>query len=142
MPYQEDKAYVLELNGKDLLFMTSIELVTFAARILDSKKAQEITAIKVRDLTIITDYFLIAGGTSTTQVKALADEIEVKLSEKGIEPLRTEGRNGAEWIVLDYNEVIIHIFYTETREVYKLERLWNDGVQVDLSEILKGGDNG
>lgn len=80
-------------------------------RALDSKRAEDIQVIGVGDLTILGDYFVIANGTSTTHTRTLADEVEYKLSEEGIEPIRREGRgNGSSWIVLDYGDVIVHVF--------------------------------
>lgn len=117
--------------------MTQNEIISTAVKALDSKKAEDIKLIGIKDLTIIADYFIIANGTSSTQTKALADEVEFRLSEKGLKPTRTEGYQGANWIILDYSDVVIHVFYKETRSFYSLERLWSDGEQVDISEFLK-----
>lgn len=111
--------------------MTDNEILTIAVKAIDSKRGENIRIIKIDELTVIADYFIIANGSSTTQVKALADEVEFKLSEAGLEPRRTEGYQGANWIVLDYIDVVIHIFHKETRDFYDLERLWQDGVEVD-----------
>lgn len=104
---------------------------------LDSKKAQDIQAIGIRDLTILADYFVIATGTSSTQVKALADEVEFVLKGQGEFPARIEGYQGANWIVLDYQDIVVHIFYAQTRNFYSLERLWQDGEQLNIDEYLK-----
>ena len=116
--------------------MTQEEMLTAAVRILDEKKAEDIRVIGIRDLTIIADYFIIANGISTTHTKALADELEFKLKEQGIEPRQIQGNNGGGWIVMDYSDIVIHIFYKETREFYNLERLWSDGTEVDISKYL------
>ncbi len=116
--------------------MTTQEKLEKIVKILDKKKAEDIQALKVTDLTILADYFVIASGTSTTQVKALADEVEFQLGEAGIEPRGTEGFRGANWIVLDYDDIIVHVFYQDAREEYQLERLWADGEQVDISAWL------
>lgn len=116
--------------------MTGLELLRAAAAVLDAKKAHDIRAIRVEDLTIVAGYFLFASATSTTQAKSLADELEFQLKGQGVTPSRVEGYQSAQWILLDYGEVIVHIFYGETREFYSLERLWADGEQVDLSDIL------
>lgn len=116
--------------------MTDIEILKEGVRALDSKKAYDIKILKVRDLTILANYFVIVSGTSTTQVKALADEVEFKLSQKGEEPKQVEGRQSSNWIVLDYIDVVFHVFYTETREFYDLERLWQDGEEIDPAEFL------
>ena len=94
--------------------------------------------IGVKNLTILGDYFVIANGTSTTHTKTLADEVEYQMTKLGIEPLHREGRgNGSNWIVLDYNDIIIHVFYKETRAFYQLERLWADGEKMDVTAWLK-----
>lgn len=108
---------------------------------LDSKRAEDIQAIKIGDLTIIADYFIIADGTSNTHTKALAEEVEFKMTQLGIEPSRTEGYQGQTWIVLDYGDVVVHVFYNETRDHYNLERLWSDGTNVDISEYLVKEEN-
>ena len=112
--------------------MTSLELAKEIAKILDSKKGVEITAISVKDLTIISDYFVIASGTSSTQVKALADAVEMKLKEQGVAPNKIEGHRSNTWILMDYGTVIVHVFLNETRDFYQLERLWADGEKVDI----------
>lgn len=103
---------------------------------LDSKRGEDICAIGVGDLTIVADYFIIANGSSTTQTKALAEEVEFKMSQLGVEPLRKEGYQGQTWIVLDYGDVVVHVFYKETRDYYNLERLWSDGKEIDISGYL------
>ena len=117
--------------------MESKELMEAVVQILDSKKADDIRAIRIGDLTIIADYFVIAAGSSNTQVKMLADEVEYQLSQKGIKPHATEGYRSESWIVLDYSGVVVHVFLRETREFYNLERLWADGEQIDISHLLK-----
>ena len=116
--------------------MTDNEILTIAVKAIDSKRGENIRIIKIDELTVIADYFIIANGSSTTQVKALADEVEFKLSEAGLEPKRTEGYQGANWIVLDYIDVVIHIFHKETRDFYDLERLWQDGVEISPQTYL------
>jgi ribosome-associated protein len=118
------------------MFLNSLKLAQSVVKILDSKKAQDIQAIKIRNLTIVSDYFIIASATSTTQVKALVDEVDYRLSELGIKPERIEGYQSASWIILDYLDVVVHIFYTQTREFYSLERLWADGEKLELDNLL------
>ena len=103
------------------------ELVTRIANILYEKKAQNIVALNVKDLTVITDAMLIATGRSTIQVRTLADEVEEKMTEMGMDPIRKEGHQEGRWIVLDYGEVLVHIFHPEEREYYNIDRLWMDG---------------
>ena len=114
---------------------TALEAIVKA---LDSKRAEDIQVIGVKNLTILGDYFVIANGTSTTHTKTLADEVEYQMTKLGVEPLHREGRgNGSNWIVLDYNDIIVHVFYKETRDFYQLERLWADGEKMDLTDWLK-----
>ena len=116
--------------------MTTQEKLEKIVRILDEKKAQDIQAIGITNLSIIADYFIIATGTSTTQVKSLADEVEYQLGLAGVEPRGVEGVRSANWIVLDYNDIVVHVFYRDTRAEYQLERLWADGEQVDIAGFL------
>lgn len=118
--------------------MTDIEMVKKAVQILDNKKAVDIKVIKIGDISVLANYFIIATGTSSTQVKSLADEVDFKFAtEDKIEPHNREGYQSGNWIVLDYIDVIIHVFHTETREFYDLERLWQDGEQINIEEFLK-----
>ena len=116
--------------------MTSLELAAVAARAMDSKKAKDIRVLKVEDLTVLTDYFVICTGSSATQVKALADEVEYQLGQAGVKPLRREGMDARNWILLDYGDVIVHAFNREDRLFYDLERIWRDGKTfVDVNEL-------
>ena len=117
--------------------MESLELAKLVAGWLDNKKAQDVQVIGIADISSIGDYFVIAGCGSNTQVKALSDEVEMKLKGKGIDPYRIEGVSTGNWIVMDYGSVLIHIFHHSAREFYKLERIWADGEKVDISDILK-----
>ncbi|MDE6727723.1 MAG: ribosome silencing factor [Oscillospiraceae bacterium] len=116
--------------------MTDREELEIAVKALDSKKAEKITALKVADLTILANYFVIASATSTTQVKALADAVEYHLEQAGVTPKNVEGVQSRNWIVLDYIDVIVHVFTEEARDFYQLEHLWADGEKIDLSDIL------
>lgn len=100
------------------------ELVLNIANILHEKKAQNIVALNVKDLTIVTDCMLIATGRSTIQVRTLAEEVEDRMSELGYVPARKEGHQESRWIVLDYGEVLVHIFHMEDRDFYRLDKLW------------------
>ena len=120
--------------------MESKDLVKLVVTSLNKHKAEDIQIIGIRDLTVIADYFVIANGTSTTQVKALADYLEKELSEQGITPLRIEGYSSANWILLDYGSVAVHIFLDELRRFYDLERLWSDAVKVIVDPVTPGND--
>lgn len=117
--------------------MNSLELVKQIVKALDGKKADKIDVIQISDLTIISDYFVIASANNTTHVKALADEVEFELKNSGRATARVEGYQNANWIVLDYSDVVVHVFYEETRNFYNLEKLWSDGKKIDLEELLK-----
>ncbi len=112
--------------------METINLATQAAKILDDKKAHNIKVIKVRDLTVMSDYLVIANGTSSTHVRSLADDVEFLLKEDGITPVRKEGFHTKNWFVIDYGNVIVHVFSEEARDFYDLERLWADGEIIPL----------
>ena len=103
------------------------ELALLAAKTLDEKKALDIRLLDVGMMTVITDYMIICSGRASTQVKALTDAVEEKLSEAGIEPRRKDGTSEGRWAVLDYGTVMIHIFHEQERAYYQLERLWSDG---------------
>lgn len=110
--------------------------IEIIAKAIDSKRGEDIRIIGIGDLTILADYFVIANGSSTVQTKAIAEEIEYRLSQEGLEPHHTEGYGPNNWIVLDYRDVVVHVFNTETRDQYKLERLWSDGTEVDVSKFI------
>ena len=116
--------------------MTELELAREIVKVLDNKKGMDIKLIEIAEHSIVADYFVIVSGTSNTHVKALADEVEYELTQKGIEPNHIEGR-ATGWILLDYNSVLVHVFTGETREYYNLERLWQDARTIDISEIVE-----
>ena len=103
--------------------------------VLDAKKAQNIKVLHVEDQTVITDYFVICTGNSSTQVKSLGGEVEYKLGLRGVDPVHFEGRDNNGWIVLDYSSVIVHIFSRENRDFYKLEKLYGDSREVVFEGI-------
>lgn len=115
--------------------LSSLQLVKCAVEALESKKANDIQVIEVADLTVLTEYFVLCSGTSTTQIKTLADAVEFFLKEKGSPPIRVEGYQSGNWIVVDFGNVIVHVFHTEMREFYNLERLWADGKKIDIGTI-------
>lgn len=116
--------------------MTPKEIALAAAAALDEKKGGEIAAIEITDLTTLADYFVIASGSSNTQINALCDAVEKKLKELGEMPLRREGYRDGTWVLLDYGCVAVHVFSQEAREFYDLERLWRDGKRLDLTGVL------
>ena len=116
--------------------MTSYEQAILTAKALSSKKGLDIQVIEIRDVSVLADYMVIATGTSSTHVKALADEVEYKLDEAGISVSHIEGYRSNSWILLDYVDVIVNVFSDEAREFYDLERLWQDGKTIDLTGII------
>ena len=112
------------------------ETVNKIVKILDSKKARDIIVLNIGPLTTITDYFVIATGGSTPQVQALADTLEEELLKDGIKTKNKEGYNSADWILLGFEDVIVHIFKGETREFYNLEHIWKDAEDVNILDIV------
>ena len=116
--------------------MEAYDILKVAANAVNDRKAKDLFAVEVGDITILADYLLMATATSSTHVRALAEEVEDKLSKLGVEPHHIEGK-ATGWILLDYDEVIVHIFSREAREFYGLDRIWSDGNVLDLDEILE-----
>ena len=129
---------IINDNQRDLPEEKALEsgkaLALKIASILDEKKAHDIKIINVNKKTIIADYFVIAGGSSRTQVNSLADEVEYKLGLEGIVPTRIEGRGDGSWVILDFNSVIVHVFGRDARDFYKLEKLWAEGTTIDFNQ--------
>lgn len=105
--------------------MTSKEIVDKAIEALESKKGIDIEVLDVADKTTLADYFVIASGSSTTQIKALADEVEYLVkTDMGLYPDHVEGRSGDRWVLIDYRDVVVHVMHPEERANYNLEKLW------------------
>mgnify|MGYP001826984489 FL=1 len=105
----------------------AIEAALAAAAAIDDKKGLDIALLDISELLVVTDIFVIASGTSNRHVRSLADEAEAKLkAELDRQPLRREGREHSRWVLLDYGDLVIHVFDEETRDYYQLERLWAD----------------
>lgn len=111
------------------------KIAEIAVKAIDSKRGNDIELIRVGDITVLTDYFIVATANSNTQLKAIADEVEYKLSEQGIEPHHIEGEK-TEWICLDYVGVVIHILVKDKRDFYQIERLWEDGEKVNIDNLI------
>lgn len=116
--------------------MNEKDKMTELVKILDAKKAADICALRVEDKTIIAEYFVICTAGSLTQLRALADEVQDKMAEKGEYPLKIEGKNESGWILVDFGGVILHIFTAKMREFYDLERLWSEAPAVDIGGLL------
>lgn len=115
--------------------MTAKEIAKNAFLFLDEKKAIDIKIIDISNVTVIADYFIICGGSNSRQLQALADNVEEKLGKMGVIPRSSEGYQNANWILLDYQDVIIHIFNQEQRLFYDLERIWVDGKMLEIADL-------
>ena len=111
----------------------SKEMTRLAIQAWEDKKGNDIRVIDIQDVSIIADYFIIASGNNRNQVQTMADNAEEVLGRAGFEPRQLEGYGTASWILMDYNDIIIHIFSEEDRLFYDLERIWRDGKSVDIS---------
>ena len=110
-------------------------MAKIAYEALDEKKGEDIKIIEIGEITTIADYFIIANGTNTSQVDALVAAVEEALGRQGYEPKRIEGVRSASWILMDYGDVVVHVFSKEDRLFYDLERIWRDGKAVDPSAL-------
>ena len=113
----------------------SKETAKLAVHALEEKKAKDIRIIDISDLTVLAEYFIIASGNNRNQVQAMADEVEDALYKAGMEPKQVEGYQTANWILLDYQDIIIHIFDEENRLFYDLERIWRAGHETTKEEL-------
>jgi ribosome-associated protein len=116
--------------------MTAYEKAVKIAQALSNKLGIDIKLIEITDVTVLADYMVIATGGSSTQVKAMADEVEYQLEESGEKVSHVEGHRSNSWILLDYSDVIVNVFNQEARAFYDLERLWQDGKEIDLTDII------
>ncbi len=113
----------------------SKKMVKLAYHALEEKKGEDITVIEIKDISIIADYFIIANGSNSSQVDALVDSVKETLGKEGFEPKRIEGVRSASWILMDYGDVIVHVFSKEDRLFYNLERIWRDGKTVTREQL-------
>lgn len=111
---------------------SSQEKAFLCARALLDRKAIDLVILEVKDLSSFTDYFLICSGNSDRQVQAIASHIEERLGKEGIHPLGIEGKREGRWTLLDYGDVVVHIFFHPVREFYDLEKLWSEASRVEL----------
>ena len=111
------------------------EMTRLALKALEDKKAEDITVIDIREVTILADYFIIASGSNRSQIQALTDHVEELLGKSGFPVKQIEGYDTANWVLMDFGDVIVHIFDRENRLFYDLERIWRDGKQIELSEF-------
>lgn len=116
-------------------------LVGKAILALEDKKAEDIRIIDISEVSVIADYFIIANGNNVSQIQAMADEVEEKLYKAGCPLKQKEGYTNANWVLLDFGDIIIHIFDKENRLFYDLERIWRDGVLIDPDKMKNNGNN-
>ena len=110
-----------------------MDILKLAALAADDKKAREMVALDISAIASFADWFLICTGDSSRQIQAISDEIETRLKEAGVRPDHIEGYQNAEWVVMDYSDLIVHIFSKTSRAYYDLERLWRDAAPIELS---------
>lgn len=113
----------------------SKEIAAIALRALEDKKAEDIRIIDISTVSVLADYFIIANGSNRSQIQALADSVEEKLGKAGTPVKQIEGYASANWVLLDFGDIIVHIFDKENRLFYDLERIWRDGALVELTEF-------
>lgn len=113
----------------------SKEMTKLAIAALEDKKANDVRVIDIAGVSVIADYFVIASGSNTNQVQAMADSVREAIGRAGHEPRQVEGYGSANWILMDYNDIIVHIFSDESRTFYDLERIWRDGKEVSVGEF-------
>lgn len=113
----------------------SKKMAQLACRALDEKKAEDISVIDISEVSVMADYFIIASGSNKNQMQALVDNVDEILFKAGYEMKHREGSNTSGWILLDYGDIIVHLFDQENRLFYDLERIWRDGKSIDISEL-------
>lgn len=113
------------------------EMSKLAIAALEDKKGEDITIIDISEVSVLADYFIIASGNSRNQVQALADNVEEQLGKAGFAPKNVEGYQTGNWILMDYHDVIVHVFDKQNRLFYDLERIWRDGRKLDVEEFMK-----
>ena len=116
--------------------MESSQLANKITDLIFNKKGYDVKILDLRKLTTITDYFVVCSGDSDTQVKAIADEVDKEMRDEGIRPWHTEGYQALNWILIDFVDVVVHIFKKETREYYNLEKLWGDAPMIEVTDPL------
>lgn len=119
------------MTGKE----KSKEITKLAMKALEDKKAEDIKIIDISEVSVLADYFIIASGSNRSQIQALTDNVEEQLGRNGVHVKQIEGYDAANWILMDFGDIIVHIFDRENRLFYDLERIWRDGKMMELSEF-------
>ena len=112
-------------------------MAQIACKAIDDKKGQDIKVIDIHTVSVIADYFVIASGTNSNQVQAIVDNVDEQLGRAGFEAKQIEGNRNSSWILMDYGDVIVHVFDEENRLFYDLERIWRDGKVLEMDEFLE-----
>lgn len=113
------------------------EMTKIALKALDDKMAMDVKVIDINQVSVLADYFIIASGSNQNQVQAMVDNIDEMMTKAGYEPKQIEGTKNSSWILMDYSDLIIHVFDEENRLFYDLERIWRDGKVIDMEDFLK-----
>ena len=113
----------------------SKEMLKVIIDALQDKKAEDIRVIDISNVSVIADYFVIASGSNTNQIQAMVDNVEEEMFKAGFDNHKVEGYNTASWILLDYNDVIVHVFSEDDRAFYNIERIWRDGKEIDINSL-------
>lgn len=116
------------------------QMAKMAVAALEEKKAEDICIIDISEVSVLADYFLIANGNNKNQVQAMIDSVEEKLGKSGFSPKNVEGYQTANWVLMDYGDVIVHVFDRQNRLFYDLERIWRDGKKITLSDLETAGE--
>ena len=115
--------------------MTTNEMVKKIYEALDNKKAMDIKVVDIRNVSVMADYFIVASGDNQNQLMAMQNEVDKTMHENGVKLRQIEGNRNSTWILMDYEDVIVHIFSEEDRLFYNLEKIWQDGIDVDINEL-------
>lgn len=113
------------------------DALKIALKAADDKKGRDLVALDISEIASFASYFLLCTGDSSRQIQAIADEVEQRLRERGIRPSHVEGYRNAEWILMDYIDLVVHVFSKSARAYYDLERLWRDGRKLDVEDLLR-----
>ena len=113
------------------------EMASVACRALEDKKGEDIRVIDISEISVLADYFVIASGSNQNQVQAMVDNVDETLGRAGFEAKQIEGTRNSSWVLMDYGDMIVHVFDEENRLFYDLERIWRDGKVLDVNEFLE-----
>lgn len=114
----------------------SKEMTKLTINALEDKKAEDIRIIDISEVSVVADYFIIASGTNASQLQAMVDNVEETLGRAGYHVKQVEGYNSANWILMDFGDIIVHVFDKENRLLYNLERIWRDGKTIEKEELM------